>query len=293
MISGDVHRGGILRYQLEKVGGGWQGAAFTFQAAGSAEIDFGIHQFLRTPAGNLLVAGIGGGTENLGGEFDWNWNRKVRGLSLLTPTTAPVFDLLAIRSRKDGFDIEFTQPVSTAAVEDSNWSVTTTVFTPTEQYGGDSSTLDNNVPVEVTSAVLSADGKHVHLRVASLLTRRMYAIKVKGVTSAVGNQEPYSQVGYYTLNAVSSDSGFATRLTRPARDFSRRIHASRHPGRVAFDLPFQGPWKVDLLRPDGARLAKGEGSGPGRFESAALPAGLYLVVGRAGGTRFSGKVQVH
>ena len=293
MISGDVFGGGILRYQVEKVNNEWQGAAFTFQKAGREGINFGIHQFLYTPSGNLLVAGIGGGgSTGLLGDGNWNWNGTARGLNLLTPTTDPVFDMLAIHSLRDGFDIEFTQPVSASAEADSNWSVQTTVYTPMEQFGGDSSTRDNNIKVGVASATLSPDGKHVHLKLASLLTRRMYAIKVKGVTSAAGNQELYSNVGYYTLNSISPDSGRATRLVGAVKDFSRRIHASLHRSAVAFDVPFHGPWKIDLVRPDGTRAARFAGSGPGRIGSAPLPPGLYLVAGRAEGAAFSEKIQV-
>lgn len=292
MVSGDVSRGGILRYQLEKVNGEWQGAAFTFQDSGRAGIGFGIHQFLYTPSGNILVAGIGGGAEGLGGEVNWNWNRTVRGLNLVTPTTAPVFDLLAIRSLRDGFGIEFTQPASAAAGVAANWKVSTTVYTPMQQYGRDSLTRDNDVPVEVASATLSSDGRHVHLKLASLLPRRMYAIKVEGVASAVGGHDLHTKVGYYTLNAVSPESVSTARRAVPAGYPPRRIQASPRPGGIAFDLPFQGPWEIDLLRPDGARIARAAGSGPGRFESPSLKRGLYLVVGRAEGAAFGEKVLI-
>jgi hypothetical protein len=292
MISGDVTRGGVLRYQVEKVKGEWQGAVFSFQEPSPAGIDFGIYQFLYTPSGNLLVTGIGGGVEGLGGETNWNRKGIVRGLNLLTPTTAPVFDLLAIRSLRDGFDVEFTQPASSSAGDPSNWSVKTTVFTPTQAFGGDSLRSDNNVPVAVASADLSADGRHVHLKLASLLARRMYAIQANAIASAVGDQDLYSKAGYYTLNAVSADSGFTTGLAGPVGGFSRRIHASMHRGRVAFDLPFRGPWEIDLLRPDGARVAGSAGSGPGRFGSPSLPPGMYLIKGRAEGAVFGEKVLV-
>jgi hypothetical protein len=290
MISGDIFRGGVLRYQVEKVNDEWQGAAFTFQEAGSAGIDFGIHQFLYTPSGNLLVAGIGGGTGGLGGDVDWNWKGTVRGLAFVTPASTPIFDLLAIRSLKDGFDVEFTQPASSAAGEDSNWNVKTTVFTPVQAHGGDSLRSDNNVPVGVVSADLSADARHVHLKLASLSTRRMYAIKVKGVASASGNQALYSDVGYYTLNSVSPDSEIATRLAGPVG--GSRIQATTYRSRVAFDMPFRGPWNIELLRPDGIRIAQASGSGPGRFESGSLPPGLYLALLRAEGGVFREKVMV-
>jgi len=168
------------------------------------------------------------------------------------------------------------------------------VFTPVQTYGGDGSSGDNNVTVAVSSATQSADGKHVHLKLASLLTRRMYAITVNNVTAASGTQGPYTNVGYYTLNYVSPDAEYnpPTRLVGPVGDFAHAIHASIHRGRVAFDVPFAGPWKVELRRLDGSRVARAEGTGAGRFESASLAPGLYLVAGRAAGSAFSEKVQV-
>jgi hypothetical protein len=292
MISGDIFHGGILRYQVEKVNNEWQGAAFTFQNPGSEGIDFGIHQFQYTPSGSLLVGGIGGGVEGLGGEFIWSWNGTVRGLDLLTPATVPIFDLLAIRSLKDGFDVEFTQTASAEAGRASNWKVSTTVYTPTQNFGTDLSPSDNDVAVEVTSATQSEDGKHVHINLASLLPRRMYTIKAISVTSAVGGQDLYTNTGYYTLNTVSIDSGNTTRLAGQDGGFLRRIHVTIHRNRLAFDLPFRGPWRIDLLHPDGTCISQMAGSGSGRFESASLPPGLYVIVGRAEGDVFRKKVMI-
>lgn len=182
LIAGDVYHGGTLRYFLEKVGGEYQGAVFAMMSAGTGGIGFGINQFLYTPNGSLLVAGIGGGTCELGGSLNWNWNGTCRGLDLLTPTATAPFEILAVRSIPNGFDVEFTQPANAAAAVAANYAVKTTVFTPVLTYGGDSSTTDNNVAVAVTSAALSADNRHVTLQLASLETRRMYAITLKGST---------------------------------------------------------------------------------------------------------------
>jgi hypothetical protein len=294
MISGDVCKGGILRYQLEKVNNEWQGAAFLFNNPGSSGINFGIHQFIYTPDGNVLAIGIGGGAGGLSGSGNWNWSGTVRGLNLLTPTNVPIFDMLAIHSLKDGFDVEFSQPVSASAALATSWGVKTTVFTPSQTYGFDAGAADNNIPVAVSSATLSEDGKHVHIKLASLSTRRMYAITATGITAASGGQALYNNTGYYTLNSASPDSVYdpSTRLVGPTGDFAHSIHASIHRGRVAFDMPFKNGWNLDLLRLDGTRVSRAAGSGPGRFESHVLPAGLYVVVGRADGDTFREKVQV-
>lgn len=251
MISGDISRGGIIRYQLEKVNQEWQGAVFHFQNPGSGGngIGFGIHQFHLTPAGDLLAAGIGGGAQGLGGEVNWNWNGAVRGLHLMSPTAHSVFDMLAIRSVKDGFEVEFTEPASAAAGLAANWSVKTTVYTPTEVYGGDSLSRDNEVPVGITSATLSPDGRRVRLKLASLLTRRMYAIQVDGVKSADGDKELYTSVGYYTLNHISPDSVVTSlRMGKDAGatlKLARRIQVSAQRGGMIFDGLFQASRPVD------------------------------------------------
>ena len=287
MISGDVFHGGTLRYNLEKVNGEWQGAVFAMMTAGAAGVNFGIHQFLYTPTGSLLVAGIGGGTCNLGGSGNWNWNNTCRGLDLLTPTANSAFEILAIHSVAGGFDVEFTQPASAAAGVPGNWNVKTTVFTPVQAYGQDSASNDNNINVAVSGATLSADGKKVRLQLASSATRRMYAITANNVVSATGAQPLYTNVGYYTLN----NSGPAVAIG-PAAAFARAAKASVQAGRVTLEVPFAGAWRLELVRPDGVRIAEATGHGPRRFSSGALPRGLYILAGFGAGTAFRELVQV-
>lgn len=291
MIFGDVYHGDILRTFVEKVNGEWQGAAFTFmtQRMGGGGIQFGVQQFLYTPSGSIVAVGIGGGTGGLAGSNNWNWQGTVRGMALLTPATTAPFDLLAIRSVSDGFDIEFSQPAGAAAGTASNWGVKTTVYTPVHQYGGDLNNNDNNVNVGVTSATLSEDGKHVHLKLASLQTKRMYAITASNNVKSANGDALWTNVGYYTLNSVNPSTTFAT---APVASFAGKIHASLHSGRVSLDVPFSGAWTVELLRLDGSRVARKTGSGPSRFDSGRLAPGLYVVAGMAEGGRFSEKIRV-
>jgi hypothetical protein len=293
MIFGDVFHGDILRTFVEKVNGEWQGAAFTFmtqQKTGGQGVHFGIHQFLYTPSGSLLVAGIGGGNAcNTGGSDNWSWQSTCRGLDLLTPTDTAPFDILAIRSVKDGFDIEFSQPAAAAAGLASNWTLKTSIYTPIHKYGGDLVPEDNNVSLTVASASLGADGKHVRLKPASLPAKRMYTITAGSAVKSATGASLWTNVGYYTLNSISPDS-IPSNLA--VTSFARRIHASSHAGRIAFELPFRGAWRLAVLRLDGTRVAETSGTGPGYFQSEALPTGVYAVVGLAEGASFSEKVQV-
>jgi len=291
MIFGDVFHGDILRTFVEKVNNEYQGAAFTFmtQVQGKGGIQFGVQQFLYTPSGSVLALGIGGGTGTLSGSNNWNWKGTTKGMALLTPTTTSTFDMLAIRSVSDGFDIEFTDAVAAAAATASNWTVKTTVYTPVHAYGEDLNKGDNDVNVAVSSATLSADNKHVHIKTASLLPKRMYAITAGSAVKSATGAALWTNVGYYTLNSINPSS---TVTTVPVASFANRIHASLHTGHVALDIPFAGAWNFDILRLDGSRAARASGSGRSRYESGALPPGLYLIAGRAEGSAFREKIQV-
>ena len=279
MISGDVFHGGTLRYFLEKVGGEYQGAVFAFMNPGTGGVDFGINQFLYTPSGSLLVAGIGGGTCGLGGSGNWNWNGTCRGLDLLTPTNAAPFEILAVRSIPGGFDLEFTQPAGAAAGTAANYQVKTTVFTPVQAYGQDSSSADNNVTVGVTSASLSADGLHATLKLASLATLRMYAITMNNVASASG-QQPYNNVAYYTLNKVGS----ATAITSGSgAAFAGSLRNTVREGKVSIEIPFDRPYDLGLFSLEGRKLAGSKGNAPATLASGRLRPGIYILAGKAEG----------
>lgn len=202
MISGDMYGGGMLRYFLERVNGEYQGAAFPFMKGGSDGIPYAIHQFLHTPAGDLIGIGVGNGCQGQGGEFIWSFNGTCRGMHLFSYTDQAPFEMKAIRSTSTGFQIEFTQPASAAAGLAASYKVRTTVFTPKEDFGQDAATKDNNVPIEVTAARLSDDGFFAEIQLASLETRRMYAIALTGITSQKG-ETPNADVAYYTLNQVA------------------------------------------------------------------------------------------
>ncbi len=292
MIMGDVYHGDILRTFVEKVNGEYQGAAFTFMTqkmTGGTGIQFGVQQFLYTPSGSVLVIGIGGGTCNLGGSSNWNWQGTCRGLDLLTPTQTVPFDILAIRSVIDGFDVEFSQPAAAAAGQASNWNLKVSQFVPTFDYGVNNPAAKTNVNVPISGASLSGDGKHVRLTFAPLTTNRMYTITATSTVKSASGSDLWTNVGYYTLNAVNKTTSISS---AHIASFASKIHASLHTGRVAFDLPFNGAWKLEVLRLDGTQAAQASGSGPSRFESGALAPGLYVVAGRAEGTTFGEKIQV-
>lgn len=289
MLVGDVNKGGTYRYFVEKVEGEYQGAVFSFMAPGPTGINFGIHQFLYTPTGDLLVAGIGGGEVcATAGSGNWNWNGKCRGLDLLTPGTEAPFEILAVRSVANGFDIEFTKPAGASAGTAANYVVKTTGFTPVQAYGVDGDATDNNKTVTVTSATLSEDKKHVHLVLGSLPTRKMYAITMNNVTDANG-LIPYTKDAYYTLNKINPSS---TIVLRSPAEAGNRLQATVRAGNVYIAIPFNDAYSLGLFALDGSRVGGVSGKAPSMLRTGHLQRGVYLLSGTVKGAAFQARVNI-
>lgn len=285
MLSGDVNRGGTFRYFVEKVEGEYQGVVFPFMTAGSGGINFGINQFLYTPTGSLLVAGIGGGDVcGTAGSGNWNWNSTCRGLDLLTPTTTVPFDIQAIRSTPGGFDIEFTKPAGASAATAANYSVKTTVFTPVQTYGADASNSDNNITVAVSSATPSSDGKRVNVQLASVLTNRMYAITLNGITSAT-SEALHNNVGYYTLNKVAKAVAVQNGENVPGT-----VRALPTLSGMNLTLPFNQPYDLSLYAANGSMLRNLKGHSPQNVNLGSVKPGIYLLSGHVDGLAWQRKL---
>jgi len=207
-------------------------------------------------------------------------------LDLLTPTTVATFEILAVRSIPGGFDVEFTQPAGAAAGVAANYQVKTTVFTPVQAYGQDSSSADNNISVGVTSASLSADGLHATLKLASLATLRMYAITMSKVTSATG-QQPYNNVAYYTLNKVATVSA-----VKPGSAIAKSLRPMVREGSVSIEIPFNRPYDLGLFGLEGRKLAGLKGNSPATLVSGKLKPGIYILAGNVDGSVLHEKVRV-
>jgi hypothetical protein len=99
MCHGDVTHGGVKRDFLEKVDGVWQGCIFRWTQG----LEAGVNRISFGPDGALYVGGIGS-TGNWGQE-----GKKRFGLQRLKYNGKPTFEILAMRARSDGFDVEFTE----------------------------------------------------------------------------------------------------------------------------------------------------------------------------------------
>ncbi len=102
MIHGEVTHGGIKRVFVEKVNGEYQGVVFRFIQG----LEAGVNRIVWGPDGALYVGGVG----NPG-----NWQQSGKlwyGLQRLKYNEKPAFEMLAVRAKNDGVEIEFTRAPS-------------------------------------------------------------------------------------------------------------------------------------------------------------------------------------
>jgi uncharacterized repeat protein (TIGR03806 family) len=193
MVHGDVSYGGIRRDFVEWVEGAYQGVVFRFTQG----LEAGVNR-LKWHNGDLYVGGIGS---------TGNWNepgKLLYGLQRLRPNGKAVFEMLAVRSMANGFEIEFTAPVNyTQALNPANYLIEDWYYIPTAGYGGQR--LGSRV-LPISQISVSDDYRKVFIELPSLQGGRVVGIKLNGMHSNSG-VSPWSTEAHYTLNQVSFTVG--------------------------------------------------------------------------------------
>ncbi|QGN49624.1 DUF1080 domain-containing protein [Micromonospora sp. WMMC415] len=210
LLIGDVTYGGLQRAYLEKVNGEYQGALFRMTQG----LEAGVSEVHLGPDGAIYVGGLGAGG-------NWGQSGKLAyGLQKLTPNGTTAFDILAMRATEGGFQLEYTQPLSTETATDlaARYRVKQWRYQPTAAYGGPK--IDEQT-LTVSSATLSADRKTVTLTVPGRKAGHVvYVRSPRPFTSSTG-QSLWSTEAWYTLNAIPGSTppptgGTNLALNRPA-----------------------------------------------------------------------------
>lgn len=209
MLAGDVHYGGLQRIYIEKVGGEYQGCVFKF----SQGLSGGTNRLRWGPDGALYIGCVGS---------NGNWGqygKKLYGLDRIKFNGKTTFEMLAVRARQNGFEIEFTKPLANPkALQTKHIALSHWRYVPTMQYGGPK---QDKADLAVLSLNPSADGKTVFVEVEGLEEDRVVFISLNpdAVKSADGEML-WSSEAYYTLNNLPQLMGKggqrATTQTKPA-----------------------------------------------------------------------------
>ncbi|WP_443032446.1 ricin-type beta-trefoil lectin domain protein [Streptomyces sp. DH18] len=191
MLFGDVTYGGIQRAFLEKVGGEYQGAVFRLTQG----LEAGVTRISVGPDGALYAGGLGAGG---------NWGQEGKlshGLQKLTPNGTDAFDMRAMRAVPGGFELEYTQPVSTetAANLAGRYKIKQWRYVPTAAYGGPKVDEES---LTAQSATLSADRRTVTLTVPGLKADRVVHVRSARPFSATDGEQLWSTEAWYTMNQL-------------------------------------------------------------------------------------------
>ena len=184
LFVGDQHHSWIMRCDLEKVKGHWQGACFLFREG----FQCGILRMAYGEDGSMFV-----GMSNAGWGSRGN---KPWGLQRLKWTGKVPFEIHTMRARSDGFELTFTMPVDAKAAADAlNYKGESYTYQLRSAYGGPE---DDKKPFKVTKAIVGKDGKSVRLKLDSLRAGYVHELHLSGINAKNG-MELLHKAAYYTL----------------------------------------------------------------------------------------------
>jgi len=241
MLMGDARWGtGINRYFLERNSqGDLQGAVFVFTGG----LESGAFRMALGPDSMLYVGMLGGRNDNDGYPKNMLASARVDfGLTKLRydagPEATRAFEMLAIRSRPTGFEIEFTKPVDTTVAKlAANYTIQSSHMTPSSSYGGGNK--QNITTLTPGTILVSPDRKKVFLPLTGLVPStptqmRMVHFRLNNYLSGLGDTL-WSREAWYTLNAFGTGNPFddPTALAPPS------------PGRASLTGALPVSWSVN------------------------------------------------
>ncbi len=178
----------ILRADLEKVDGEYQGAAFLF-AEGNG---------LRT--GNNRIAFAPDGKSLYVCQTSRIWGSG-EGLQRIVWTGKTPLDILHMRLTASGFELTFTKPVDPATAGDPGaYSFIHYYYMYHAVYGSPKTDV---TPVRVTGASVSEDRLRVTLTLEKLVAGRVYELRPGRIRGADGGQLA-TRLAAYTLNRLKT-----------------------------------------------------------------------------------------
>jgi glucose/arabinose dehydrogenase len=187
MFVADYTLSMVMRADMEKVKGVYQGACFPFRSGFSTGIIGGT----LTPQGQIFVGGSKRGWPVRG--------LKETALQRLEWTGVVPFEVQTMHVNADGFTLQFTQPVDVSTAKALNaYTLETYTHHYHSVYGSPELETQEH---KITSAQVSPDGRSVRLVVDHLVRGHIHELHLPGVRNQKG--EPLlHDVAYYTLNVI-------------------------------------------------------------------------------------------
>ncbi len=194
MVVGDVHHGGLNRMFLEKINGDYQGVIFPFTQG----LEAGMTRVTYGPDNNLYMAG-------LGASGDFGHMGQCCGLQRLSYNGKPVFDMLAVKARSNGMEIEFTEPLKKGeGANEIEYAVQQFWYETADDVpeGGVKNDIED---LPVRSVKVSADGRKVFLELSGMKKEHVIYIKIKKPFTSSTGDKLWTGDAWYTLNNIPGE----------------------------------------------------------------------------------------
>lgn len=229
LFVGDQGQSKIFRVDLEKVNGEYQGVVFPFREGFSS----GVLRMVWGSDSSMFIGMTNRGWGSTG--------KQPFGLQRLEWNGKMPFEIKTIRSRPDGFELEFTQPLNRHyAKQSSSYSITSFTYKYWHEYG---SPVIGQQICKIKAIEVSEDGRWVRLVAEGLTPGYIHEIKAGGVRSA-DNYSLLHDVGYYTLNAIPEGD----RLSITASNRVMSAELADHPIHSASSNAAVSPLKASLSK---------------------------------------------
>ena len=189
LLHGDVTHGGIKRDFLEKINGSYQGVVFRFTQG----LEAGVNRLCWGPDGALYIGGIG----MVGG---WSWKEKKYGLQRMKYNGKITFEMLAVRAKPGGFEIEFTEAIKASQEVNANdFFIQQWWYLPTSDYGGPKKDLKT---LKVSGVTITKDRTRVFLEIPGLKKEHVVYFRLPEDLKSVSEKSLWSSEAWYTLNNI-------------------------------------------------------------------------------------------
>ncbi|MCR9290801.1 MAG: DUF1080 domain-containing protein [Bacteroidetes bacterium] len=194
MIHGEVTNGGVKRVFVEKVDGEYQGCVFRFIQG----LEAGVNRMAWGPDGSLYVGGVGS---------SGNWQHYGTlwyGLQKLTYNSESTFEMLAVRVKSNGMEIEFTEALPDGlGWNPEDYEVSQWWYKPTIEYGGPKMDEER---LTVRSASVSNDRKKVFLKMDGMKERHVVYVRLPSKWMSDKGNEMWTTEAWYTLNSIPQNN---------------------------------------------------------------------------------------
>lgn len=180
----------LVRIDLEKVAGAYQGAVFPFLRGQGLRIG-GMHNAFG-PDGALYIGQTVRG---------WMSTEGNEGIQRVVWTGENPVEIKTLRLTERGFALTFTEPMGAAAGEARNFQVRRFQY---DYHPIDGSLRRNEAEVPVTSARLAPDGVSLDLEMLEVQPTFVYEVLVARNVASRAGRPLLNTTAYYTLNRTKS-----------------------------------------------------------------------------------------